>query len=89
MSRNWHSFINFIAFASLAFIGIVLILTKLGLGGDVNNALNLIAMILAYVTVAFCAFIFAYQRWAKSKNNIWYMIVWVVAVTLIVLAYVI
>ena len=54
-----RSLINLVAFVALIFIGIALIISRIGFSGDFPAALQTIASVLAYVTVAFCAFIYA------------------------------
>lgn len=77
-----NSFVNFMAFISIALIASVLILGKL-LGWLVNenvlNLLNLIAQVIAYVITAVYAFFFA-----KSKKKMSWMIAYIVFIVLIV-----
>lgn len=86
--KSWHWWVNAIAFVSLVIIGIVLLLSEVGLGGKIASALKDIANALAYVVVAACSFIYATGK-LNRKNGIIYMIVWVVAVVLITIAYII
>jgi len=77
-----NSFVNFMAFISIALIASVLILGKL-LGWLVNenvlSLLNLIAQVIAYVITAVYAFFFA-----KSKQKTSWMIAYIVFIVLIV-----
>ncbi|MBR6778994.1 MAG: hypothetical protein IKM43_02445 [Clostridia bacterium] len=74
--------VNFLAYISIAFIALALILGKL-LGWLINpnvlNALNLIAQIIAYTITAIYAFSFA-----KGKKSKGWMIAYVIFVILIV-----
>lgn len=83
-TTNWKIFINFCAYVAIALIGVVLVLNKLVGTTDFANALSVIANTIAYVIVAISGFYFA-----KSKRNFWYIVVWVVAVVLIVVSYII
>ena len=52
--------------------------------GEITRALTLIANIIAYILVSISAFYYA-----KSKRNMWFLIVWIVAVILIVVFYIV
>ena len=85
--RDWTRIVNLVAFVAVVLIGIFLILHSLDILRDIGDAFMTIANILAYFTVAVCSFFYAYSKWGKKQQ--WYMIVWVIAVVLIVLHYVI
>ena len=87
-SRSWQWWVNAIAFVSVVIIGLVLLLAEIGLGGKIGGTLREIATALAYVVVAACSFVYATGK-MRRKNGIWYMIIWIVAVVLIVIAYII
>lgn len=88
-SRSWQWWVNAVAFVSLVIIGIVLLLAELGIGGgDLTSAMRTIGNALAYIVAAACAFVYASGK-MRRKNGIWYMIIWVVAVVLIVIAIII
>ena len=76
------SFVNFMAYITVAFIAVALVLGKL-LGWLVNPAivasLNLIAQIIAYAIAAVYAFYFA-----KAKKSSGWMIAYIVFVLLII-----
>ena len=76
------TFVNFMAYISVALIATVLIVGKL-LGWLINPSilavLNLIAQIIAYVITAVFAFSFA-----KSKRNIGWMVAYIIFVILII-----
>lgn len=78
------SFANFMAFVALMFIGIALILTKIIGAGAVVNALQLVSEIIAYCMVSISAFYYA-----RSKRNLLFLILWIVAIVLIVVSYII
>jgi len=82
---SWKSFFNLIAYTSLVLIAIALIIIKLLKASDVTNALQKIAEILAYMTVAFYAFFYANRK--RGNKRIVYLLIWVVAVALIVIHY--
>ncbi|MCL2587372.1 MAG: hypothetical protein FWE31_04010 [Firmicutes bacterium] len=76
----------FLSFAAVILIGIVLLIAAVIDGdGAVVTALTTIAHILAYIAVAFFSFFFVFRR---PRHRIWYIIAWAVAVTLIVLHYI-
>ena len=84
-SRSWQWWVNAVAFVSLAIIGVVLLLAFLF---DVEGGVfTQVANALAYVVVAACAFVYASNK-LKRKNGIWYMLIWVVAVILVTIAYI-
>ena len=76
-------FVNFVAYISVAFIAIALILGKIFSAfpklAMVTNALSLIAQIIAYTITAVFAFYFA-----KSKKHIAWMICYVLFVIAII-----
>jgi heme/copper-type cytochrome/quinol oxidase subunit 4 len=85
-SRTWQWWVSVVAFVSLAIIGVVLLLDLLfDIGGGVFTD---IAHALAYIVVASCAFVYASSK-MKRKNGIWYMIIWVVAVILVIVVYIV
>ncbi len=83
-SVNWKGFINFLAYCGMILIGVALILKAIFKEGDVTRALGLIANIIAYVLVTISAFYYA-----KSKRNFWFLLVWLIALVLIIVFYVI
>jgi TM2 domain-containing membrane protein YozV len=84
---NWKSIFSFIAFLAVAFVGVALFLSALGILGGAAGALQTIAQILSYVVVAFYSFAYAYGK--SDRKHPWYLIIWAIAVVLIVLAYII
>ena len=77
-------FVNLVAYISIAFIALSLILGKvlgaLEVGAALVHALDLIAQIIAYSITAVFAFFFA-----KSRKNIGWLIAYVVFVVAIVI----
>lgn len=77
-------FVNLLSYFAIAFIAIALVINKilgaLSVGAAVANALTLIAEIIAYAITAVFAFYFA-----KSKRNIAWMIVYIIAIILIII----
>lgn len=72
--------VNFIAFVAVILVGIALILKNTSIGGQ----LQFIANVIAYVMLAVFAFFYA-----KSKRNIVFVLLWLAAVVLIVVSYII
>lgn len=76
-------FINFLAYVSIAFIAIALILGKIlsavGLSSTVVGALNLIAQIIAYTITAVYAFFYA-----KSRKHIGWMVAYIIFIIAII-----
>ena len=83
-SINWKGFINFLAYCGLVLIGLTLLLNTIFKDGEITRALSLIANVIAYILVSISAFYYA-----KSKRNMWFLIVWIVAVVLIVVFYIV
>ena len=81
-----RGFMNFVAFVALIFIGVSLLLSLVvPNGGDVERAFRVIAEVLAYVVVAFYAFIYASR---KTRNHrLWFIIAWTAAVVLIIIVF--
>lgn len=88
---NWHSIINLLAFVSLVLLAAVwlfaFIMGKVGGGtGNLGSALMIIANILAYITVAFCSFIYANYQWGKNRKA--YLIIWAASFVILLLFYI-
>ena len=80
---------SMLAYGAIILIGAALAITWiLGLFGgdapDLTHALRLVAWYLAVIVVALYSFYFAQRQWDRKKK-IW-MILWIIAVVLIVLA---
>lgn len=77
-------FVNLLSYFAIAFIALALVINKilgaLSVGAALSNALTLIAQIIAYAITAVFAFFYA-----KSKRNIAWMIIYIIAVILIII----
>lgn len=69
------------AFVALVISGIALLISKIFLGANTTAAtvLNNIAYVLAFVVTSFCAFLYV-----KTKRNLVWTIIYVVAVIIVV-----
>ena len=76
--NNFGKIVNFIAFAGLAIIAVVLILQKINLSGDLMNAFRTIGESIAYTVTAISAFFYV-----RSKRNVWWYVAYTVAVVLV------
>lgn len=77
---NKKKFLNAIAFISLVFAGIALLIAKFFIPNTVvGRILSNISYILAFVTTAICAF-----NYVRTKRNIVYTIIYIIAVVLVV-----
>lgn len=77
---NRKKFFNALAFVALIFAGIALLIAKFFIPNTVvGRVLSNLAYILAFVTTAFCAF-----GYIRTKRNIVYTIIYVVALVLVV-----
>ena len=87
MSKQ-SGFMNFVAFIAIIFIGVALFISWLPFVNDtsVASALQVIANVLAYITVAFYAFIYAQRKW--ERKQIWFMIALIASLVLIVLSFI-
>ena len=83
-SVNWKGFINFLAYCGIVLIGLVLLLNTIFKPGEFTRALSLIANVIAYIIVAISAFYYA-----KSKRNFWFLLVWIIAIVLIIVFYIV
>ena len=76
---NRKKFFNAVAFVALIFAGIALLIAKFFIPNTiVGRVLSNLAYILAFVTTAVCAFNFV-----RTKRNIVYTILYVIAVILV------
>jgi len=85
MGRNWKKTFNLVAYVSLVFIGVAVLLSALV--PSVSQAFLTIALFLAVTVVAFYAFFFAYRGGSDSKGKwsqkqIVYLCIWVAALIL-------
>ena len=78
--NNFGKIVNFIAFAGLIIVAVVLILQKINLSGDLLNAFRTIGESIAYSITAISAFFYV-----KSKRNVWWYVAYAVAVVLVLI----
>ena len=80
-------FVNFMAYLSVAFIAVALILGKIlgavGLSSSIVSALNLLAQVIAYTITAVFAFFYA-----KSRKHIAWMICYIIFVVAIIIFFI-
>lgn len=80
---DFGKFLNVLAYISIVLVAAALVLSKIlgwaKAGADVASAVRLIANILAYFVTAIAAFYYV-----RSKKNIWFTIVYIVALVLII-----
>ena len=80
-------FVNFMAYLSVAFIAVALILGKIlgavGLSSSIVSALNLLAQVIAYTITAVFAFFYA-----RSRKHIAWMICYVIFVVAIIIFFI-
>ena len=75
---SWSRILKVMAYWSVVCIGLALILSRI-LPTSISGAIELVGNILAYIVVL--AYSFSY---AIYKRNIWYFVIWAVALILIV-----
>ena len=71
--------VNFVAYIAIFLIGVALALQVIFKSNAISEAFQMVAEILAYCIAAISAFFYA-----KSKRNIWYLLIWIAAVILII-----
>ena len=75
---SWRNFLNLVSYVAIVFIGLSLLIGKIG-AGSLAGAFEKIAQILAYLVTAISAFAFAHNR-----RKWFYYLIWVVCIVLIV-----
>ena len=73
-------FVNFLSFVAIILVGLALILKNTSFGDKLSD----IASIIAYAMLAIFSFFYA-----RSKRNLVFIILWIAAVVLIVVSYII
>ena len=81
-SAGW--LLHFSSFVAVILIGVSLLLSRIHAFGDVANAFLVIANAIAYSIVAITSVVYV-----AKKKNIWLWLVWVAAIVLIIVSYVI
>ena len=77
---NAKKFFNAMAFVALVISGIALLISKIFFGGTtVANVLNNIAYVLAFTVTAFSAFFYV-----RTKRNVVWVVVYIIAVVIVV-----
>lgn len=75
--------LNIISFGAVICVGISLLLSRVGLGGQISGALSTIAQVISYIVlIAFSCFYIAKRR----SLVLW--ILWVISVVLIVVSFI-
>ena len=80
----WKSLVNLVAFVALTLIGVALFLGYVIKANKISQPFLTLAEVLGYLIVAFYALIFVLEKRRSSRQLIIYTVIWVVAVTLIV-----
>ena len=83
-NKDFKGLLNLIAFVAIGLVGLTLILSKVGVFGEITGAITTVAHVLAYLITAIAGFYYV-----KNKNNIWVWIIYAVSIVLIILSYVI
>lgn len=84
---NWQSIINLLAYCALVILAAVLLFAFIFKGnGEIGTFFKHIADALAYITVSFCALLYANYKWGKNKKV--HLIVWAVSVVLVVIFFI-
>lgn len=80
-SSGW--LVNIAAFVAVIFIGVSLILTKVGLSGKISGALSTLAQAISYLIIIASSFFYIHHR-----KNVWLWVTWAVSVVLILLYFI-
>ena len=80
-SSGW--LVNLCAFIAVIFIGVSLILTKVGLSGKISGALSTLAQAISYLIIIASSFFYI-----RYRKNVWLWVVWSVSVVLILLYFI-
>ena len=80
-SAGW--LINFISFVAVICVGISLLLSKVGLSGNVSGALSIIAQAISYLVLIIISCFYIARR-----KSIVLWIIWGVSVALIVISFI-
>ncbi len=76
---SFRTIVNFVAYIAIFLIGVALALQVIFKNNAISDAFQMVAEILAYIIAGISAFFYA-----RSKRNIWYLLIWIVAVILII-----
>lgn len=82
-TNRWRHFVHFLAYIAVIMIGIALalsfILSKVGVSSSIVGSISKVANALAYLIVCVASFYYA-----RSKRNVWFFVLWLIATVLIV-----
>ena len=84
MKFSMKSFASLMAYIAVVLVGLALLIQSIFKGNQVASAFKIVADVIAYVMLSFYSF-----AYAKSRRSIVYIIIWIVAVVMIVVSYVI
>ena len=80
-SSLW-SVLNIISFAAVICVGVSLLLSRIGLSGQVSGALSTIAQVISYIVlIAFSCF------YISKRRSLVLWIIWIISVVLIVVSF--
>ena len=79
---NSRKFFNAMAFVALIISGIALLVSKIffSANGPIAAVLNNIAYVLAFVVTSFCAYLYV-----RTKRNIVYTVLYIIAVIIVII----
>lgn len=81
---NIRSIASFLAYIAVVLVGVSLLIQSIFDGNQVAEAFKMVADVLAYTMLTIFSF-----SYAKSRRNIVYILIWIAAVVLIVVSYII
>ena len=84
MKFNLKSFLSIMAYVAVVAVGVALLLQALLKGEQVAGIIKLVADVIAYLMLVIYSF-----AYAKSRRSVVFVIVWIIAVVLIVISYII
>lgn len=85
MKLNWKSFANILSYIAVVLVGVALLVQALIKGNsEISGIIKMIADIIAYVILVMCSF-----TYAKSRRSVVFLIIWIIAVILIVVSYIV
>lgn len=81
---TFRSFANLMAYIAVVLVGTALLIQSVLKGNQIAQAFKMVADAIAYVMLAITSF-----SYAKSRRNVVFILIWLVAVVLIVVSYII
>lgn len=79
---TYKSLANILAYIAIILVGIALVVKSIIGGGQIASILKTTADCIAYFMLALPSY-----AYARSRRNIAFLIIWVIAITLIVVSY--